>query len=375
MKISLVFLLPLIFLAACSGNKKSELTNILPKVSTLPLSLCPLILKDKSTFNLSNRKALRVLAVDGGGVRGIIPARILAELELRSGKPITELFDLMVGNSTGGLIVLGLNIPDENGKPKYSAIDLVNLYNQKSRQIFKTSLIRKIYTGFGLWAPKYDRTYYDAVLKDFFGDIRMSELLKPTGVISYNLSTGLPHLWSSEYARKRPNRDFYVRDIAGATSAAPTYFAPKLLVDNDNNLEYQADGGIFANNPESAAISMAFELNNKLKRENIILISLGTGTIKLNTQASKLKDAGIIGWVIKDNLIDVMMNAQSEWYDSEVGEEYYNSCRIQLLLNKKLSAMDDTSTSHLKSLLRSAEDYISSNSELIDKIVNILNNR
>ena len=69
-----------------------------------------------------------------------------------------------------------------------------------------------------------------------------------------------------------------------------------------------------------------------------------------------------------------MMNAQSEWYDSEVGEEYSNSCRIQLLLNKKVSVMDDTSTSHLKSLLRSAEDYISSNSDLIDKIINILNN-
>ena len=61
------------------------------------------------------RKTFRVLAIDGGGVRGIIPACILAELEKRSGKPTSALFDLMVGNSTGGLIVLALNTPDELG--------------------------------------------------------------------------------------------------------------------------------------------------------------------------------------------------------------------------------------------------------------------
>ena len=167
----------------------------------------------------------------------------------------------------------------------------------------------------------------------------MSQLIKPTAVISYNLNTALPHIWAKEYARQKPHRDILVSDIAAATSAGPTYFARKLLTDKNNESEYQADGGIFANNPESVAANLAFELDDKLERKDMILISLGTGTIKMNTKPINLGKAGIIVWVIKANLIDAMMGTQSEWYDAEIGYDYPNSCHLQLSLDKKNSFM------------------------------------
>ena len=279
----------------------------------------------------------------------------------------------MVGNSTGGVIVLALNTPDATGKSKYQASDLVDLYYQQSKNIFKTSIFRKLYTGFGLWGPKYDRSEYDKILLEFFGKIRMSQLIKPTVVISYNLNAELPHVWSREFAREKPYRDFLVSDIAAATSSAPTYFAPKLLTDMHNNIEYQVDGGIFANNPESAAISLAYRLNNTLELKDIVLISLGTGTIKLATNPVNLGGAGIIGWVINANLIDVMMGAQSDWYDAEIGKACFNSCRLQFELTRETSAMDNSSQNNLDTLIKLTEKYIDDNSDLIDHIVTILN--
>ena len=85
-----------------------------------------------------------ILSIDGGGIKGIIPALILAEIEQRSKKPISELFDLIAGTSTGGIITLGLTKPNLDGKPEYQAADLVKLYENDGPKIFYQSLFRKI---------------------------------------------------------------------------------------------------------------------------------------------------------------------------------------------------------------------------------------
>ena len=85
------------------------------------------------------KKVVRVLSIDGGGVRGIIPAIILAEIEKRTGKPIAGIFDLISGTSTGGILALGLTAPNENGKPKFTASDLVEFYETRLNDIFNLS--------------------------------------------------------------------------------------------------------------------------------------------------------------------------------------------------------------------------------------------
>ena len=341
-----------------------------PNSSTIrPMSFCPLTTKNiNSIFN--DRKVLKVLSIDGGGVSGIIPARILAEFEKRSGKPVSKLFDLVVGNSTGGLISLLLTTPNESQQSRYKAIDIVNLYRYRSWEIFQSSIFRKIYTGFGLWEPKYNRDIYDKLLGEYLGDTRMSQLLMPTGIITYNLNSGLPTIWSRDDARKNPYKDLFIKDIAAATTAAPTYFAPKVLVDGNNKIEYHIDGAVYENNPASASILMAFELDSSLTRQDIILLSLGTVDNQLTANTGSLSTAGLFGWLITGRLIDVMVNAVGYWETMAI--TFPNSCRIQLPLKRDMLQLDNASNENLESLLKVADDYINDNSGFIDHIVNIL---
>jgi patatin-like phospholipase/acyl hydrolase len=85
----------------------------------------------------------RILSIDGGGVRGIIPARLLQALEERTQKPVHQLFDLIVGTSTGGLIALALSCPTTENKPRYSAKNVVDFYLKQSPLIFPRSFFRK----------------------------------------------------------------------------------------------------------------------------------------------------------------------------------------------------------------------------------------
>ncbi|MEL6152802.1 MAG: patatin-like phospholipase family protein [Bacteroidota bacterium] len=148
-----------------------------------------------------SKKQIRVLSIDDGGVRGIIPARILQEIETRTGKRIHELFDLIVGNSTGGILALGLVTPDEKGQAKLTAQDLVSFYQQNSPKIFSTSFWRKLRTGWGLWNPKYSRDNLDNILKEILGEMKMSQTLTPAMAISYSLDRSMPHLLTTRAAR------------------------------------------------------------------------------------------------------------------------------------------------------------------------------
>ena len=67
-----------------------------------------------------NSRPLRILSIDGGGIRGLLPVMVLAELERRTDKPIADMFDFIAGTSTGALLALGLTVPDEAGRPRYS---------------------------------------------------------------------------------------------------------------------------------------------------------------------------------------------------------------------------------------------------------------
>jgi hypothetical protein len=102
-------------------------------------------------------RLVRILAIDGGGMRGIIPARLLAHLEERTGRRAAELFDLVAGTSTGGLLALGLSKPDPHhpARPHYRASEIVDFYRLSGRDIFRRSLLHFI-RSLGSWlGPKY----------------------------------------------------------------------------------------------------------------------------------------------------------------------------------------------------------------------------
>jgi uncharacterized protein len=104
----------------------------------------------------------KVLSIDGGGIKGIIPAMILAEIERRAEKRIAEVFDLVAGTSTGGILALGLTKPGQDGGPEYSAKKLIDLYETEGGKIFDRSVWHRLHSV-GCLAEKYPPKGIDEV--------------------------------------------------------------------------------------------------------------------------------------------------------------------------------------------------------------------
>src|ERR1700685_3528229 len=114
-------------------------------------------------------KNVKILSIDGGGIRGIIPAIILSHIEKLLQKPIAKLFDLIAGTSTGGILALGLTKPDAKGEPQYSAADLASLYVSEGARIFSRSFWYRLLALNNFSDKKHPATGIEAVLEEYFG--------------------------------------------------------------------------------------------------------------------------------------------------------------------------------------------------------------
>lgn len=320
------------------------------------------------------KELITILSIDGGGVRGIIPARILQSIEEKTGCPTAKLFDIISGNSTGGLVAAGLAASNDLQNPIYSAKDLVNFYKTQSANIFRKSALHTIFTGYGLWGAKYDRTNLDQTLSNLFGEAVLSKTLSNLVMVSYSLDRKLPHLWSGRLARKHPLKDFYVRDATGATAAAPTYFAPKEIFDTKGKKIYcEVDGGLYANNPASIASIEAVKAFPHFNRKKVVFVSLGTGEVSAEDSNNQEKGGiGIIGWLKDKHVIDIMIDANSELVDYEISELFPAYYRIQITIPKQLLAMDDGSLEHIEKLLAFTDNYLLVNDKTITELAMIL---
>ena len=218
---------------------------------------------------------VRILSIDGGGIRGIIPAMVLAEIERRARQPIAKLFDLIAGTSTGGIIALGLTIPKCPGAPLYSAQRFVELYEHQGARIFSRSLLRALFAVDNLTWKKYSSGGVEQVLEEYFGESRLRDAVTDVLVTSYEIERRFPFFFKSSNARRRADYDFRARDVARATSAAPSYFEPMKLPSGTNSDYYTLiDGGVFANNPAACAL---VEARATLEDSDYLVVSLGTG--------------------------------------------------------------------------------------------------
>lgn len=290
--------------------------------------------------------------------------------EEKTGRPVHELFDIVVGTSTGGIIGLALTMPNpqQAGQAMYQAEDLVKFYLEQSSRIFQRSIWRKVSSGFGIWGAKYDRRHLDEVLEEFFQDSRLAQALCPVGVLSYSLEKQLPRLWSSYVAQQEERKNHYMRDAAGVTSAAPTYFAPKeVLTAPHMERLAEVDGGIYANNPAIASLIATAHLYPDFKRQDMVVVSIGTGK-----RGSKRK-YGFSGISGISRLISSMMDATGELVDEAVAAitpgNYYD---IEVVLPEELMPMDESNQEHLQKLIKHAEQLLAADeakiSELLQKL-------
>ena len=169
------------------------------------------------------RTPINILGIDGGGVKGIGPAVILEDIETRTGKRICELFDLIAGTSTGGILSLGL-VKKESSKNPHKASAMVAFYRSLASNIFPPTrdacrVFNVVTKGYVYAAMPFEKA-----LKEVLGEYKLSDLQTPTLVTAVDIRTAQVKIFRSYKGQTTKNRDFFLRDIARATSAANPFF-------------------------------------------------------------------------------------------------------------------------------------------------------
>jgi hypothetical protein len=246
----------------------------------------------------------RILSIDGGGIRGLISAKVIARLEsllteeARGQRRITDCFHMLCGTSTGGLVALALAVPDPErpGRPRLSGDDLVRLYLEDGPLIFRRSLLRRLLTGWGWLGPKHSPASLAAALRQRLGQTRLREALCEVVVTSYDMHEPGPHFFKRWRARQSPDRDAEMVDAALATAAAPTFFPSHGLGERA-----LVDGGVFAANPTVAGIAEALKRSGDdpagLAPSDLLVVSVGTGEHQVRHDQGKIRRWGRIGWI------------------------------------------------------------------------------
>lgn len=243
----------------------------------------------------------RILALDGGGIRGVISLQILKRIEtlirLQNG-PRTRLcdyFDLIGGTSTGAIIAGGLALGWEVDK-------IINIYRNLGQYVFQSEFFRR-----GLLRPKFDCETLEQELLKNFGSITIGSDKLQTGlaIVLKRLDTGSPWVVTNnprgKYYGQRPGRptipnsQYLLRNVVRASTAAPVYFEPEsLAISPDKNGAF-VDGGVSPHNNPSLLMFMqatlsGYDLNWSTGEDNILLVSVGTGSAELKLATADVMD-------------------------------------------------------------------------------------
>jgi uncharacterized protein len=289
---------------------------------------------------------MKVLSIDGGGIRGLIPALVLAEIEQRTSRRIAELVDMIAGTSTGGILACALGKPDP-----LPAAEIASLYVEEGPKIFDRSLLKQITSLGGYLDERYSSSGLAKALERYLGDTPMSAATLPLVLTAYDTEARAIHLLRNEGEHSGAS----MVDAAHATSAAPTYFEPVRL-DGATLI----DGGVFAVNPSLVAYA---ELRGKLD----LLLSLGTGEHTRPLPYEKVKDWGQLEWARP--VLDVVFDGGQDAVDLQLRallpEGYV---RLQTQLEKASDDLDDASADNLGRLRDEAEALIARETRTIDDV-------
>lgn len=302
---------------------------------------------------------IRILSLDGGGVRGIVEAVVLKNIEEQLGKPIYQIFDFIAGTSTGGLIALGLVSPGFHGEAPFSAQEILEAYLEFSPKIFNASCVHRLKTLGGLIGPKHDSCGIVGLAEYFLSNRKLSEALIPTLITGYDVENERGVEFFSHEARMNNEEDCLMREVAQATSAAPTYFPLASVKYASKILTHIADGALYKPNPAMLAYVAAKKMYPNTPIE---IYSIGSGTGISDTNCSVLKFGGLLQWVSP-----IMHHIQrcDCATDNEILRQLINTddeqrfFRLDITLNARSRALDDASRKNMRQLLRKGEEATS----------------
>ncbi|MEH2239783.1 patatin-like phospholipase family protein [Nostoc sp.] len=359
--------------------------------------------RSPKTMNTKANPKYKILAIDGGGIRGIIPAMILAEIERRTQKPIFSLFDLISGTSSGGILALGLTKPrldleatDSSPVAQYSAQDLLQIYLEYGAEIFYEPFWEQILGQLEdiFVQPKYSSEGREEIIRQYFGDTPLENNLKEVFVTSYDIEQRIPIFFTNKLEKQQTESKkfrklcagFTLTDAALATSATPTYFAPYRVGSshNPNGFYTLVDGGVVANNPANLAILEAQisrqENRQVLNTEDVLVVSLGTGSLTSVYPYDEVKKWGLLQWA--KPLLNIVLDGGSEVVAGELERLFESSnkgnktsyYRFQTFLKSELEAIDNAKLENLRQLQALANTLIAEKSKEIDELCSILSN-
>ena len=303
-----------------------------------------------------------VLSIDGGGIRGVIPALVIAYLEQRTQRRVADLFDLVAGTSTGGILALGLTQPSESGthESRYHARELAQLYIDKGSAIFDQGWWRRLRSVRGVFEEAYGADALEQVLYTYFGERPLADCRCPTMVACYDIERRKPVFLKSF---KSEHGSVLCRSAARATSAAPTYFEPASLI-LEGETRALIDGGVFINSPSVSAYAEALKL---FPDEEIRLVSVGTGELVSPIPRERAASWGSAGWVLP--LLDCMFDGVSRAADHQMQlflDQRYH--RFQTPLMQASDALDDASPENIRALVSVAESLIETSRQRLDQL-------
>ena len=332
----------------------------------------------------TRRKEVYILSIDGGGIRGFFSALLIEELfrrvrfleawmnrRRRWGKRphrvAGDYFDLIAGTSTGALIAISLSLPQP-----YPVGEIADIYRRYGSAIFPRERFNLLRTVRHAFFEKYDATPLESVLRELLGDTRLQECRTNLLIPAYDTEDREPYFFKHRIGRD--DEDFYLRDVARATTAAPTYFGPA-HISALSGAEYTlTDGGIVANNPAMSAFIEAWKLYPQARR--FVVISFGTCYSGRRYPYEEIRKWGFIDWVspvhgapLMSMLYDGQTKSVNHYLRKLPNLEYY---RFDAPLGNVSDEMDDAGDLNLARIERLARSTIALKSREFHHIARLL---
>lgn len=346
------------------------------------------------------QRPVAILSLDGGGIRGLIPTLILKDLyrricEIEAGRtgaarllfgsrkarPIHSYFHLITGTSTGALIAMGITCPSRAAEseeltpatrePAYTLEDVETVYQERGGEIFPRGGFNNLRAVAHAFEAKYQSAALASLLERLFGDTLIEEALSEVIVPAYETV-----LRRAYFFKRSGKKSFRMRDVALATTAAPTYFPPALIQSaSEVGRSYSfIDGGVFANNPALCGYVEARELMPEQRK--FIVLSLGTGITNRRFTHEEIKKWGYLDWVSPIHgvpLTSMMWDSQSEVVNHQLELlPEVDVYRINTPLEQVSEDFDDASPKNLRRMRDTAERIIEAEDATLEKVARLL---
>jgi predicted acylesterase/phospholipase RssA len=354
----------------------------------------------------SQGRLVTVLSIDGGGIRGLIPATIISCLEAKLQEldgpdaRIADYFDVIAGTSTGALVTSMLATPDEKNRPLFAAKDVTDFYLENGPKIFpqkKAGILTPVANLLGVVrGPKYDGVFLHDKIKSLTHDLKIADTVTNIVVPAFDVKFLQPVIFSTYEAKADPLKNAHLSDICISTSAAPTYFPAHFFATHhhgpageESRREYHlVDGGVAANNPTMIAMSMLtkevlrrnpdFNPGQPTEYRHYLIISVGTGSAKMAEKytAPQCAKWGLIQWLYEGGftpIIDIFSHASADMVDIHAAV-LFEALHCQ---KNYLRIQDDSLTGHTSSVdiatKENMEALIGIGKELLQKPVSRVN--